>query len=157
MMRERRRSHRLKRNSGHISKANFGSDICEFESSRPSPVLSPLCDFWLCGNCRHSRHRHGATPQRRGGRNFFDEAITQQLADHFAGSAALENWRQAQTRGRMARSQCLGRMAVPLIPATVLAGPPSTPDAPAPRRTTTFPPMFAGLGIILAAVGLGLG
>jgi hypothetical protein len=48
------------------------------------------------------------------------------------------DWRQAQTRGRMDRSQCLGRMAVPLIPATVLAGPPTTPDAPASRLTTMF-------------------
>jgi hypothetical protein len=31
----------MKGNSGHTSKANFGSDICEFESSRPSqPVRS---------------------------------------------------------------------------------------------------------------------
>jgi hypothetical protein len=98
-----------------------------------------------------------APRQRRGGRDFFDQAITQQLADHFAGCAALKNIGGKPTRGRMARSQCLGRMAVPLIPANALAGPPMTPDAPAPRRTTMFPPMFAGLGIILAAVGLGLG
>jgi hypothetical protein len=31
----------LKGNSGHTSKANFGNDICEFESSSPSqPVRS---------------------------------------------------------------------------------------------------------------------
>jgi hypothetical protein len=128
-------------------------------SSNP-PVSAPCCLRYAISGCAGTADIPvivTATPQRRGGRNFFDEAITQQLADHFAGSAALENWRQAQTRGRMARSQCLGRTAVPLIPATALAGPPTTPDAPAPRRTTTFPPMFAGLGIILAAVGLGLG
>src|SRR6202040_2659140 len=36
----------MKGNSGHTSKANFGSDICEFESSHPSqPVRSLLFDF----------------------------------------------------------------------------------------------------------------
>ena len=46
----------MKGNSGHTSKANFGSDICEFESSHPSqPVRSPLCDFRVCENRRHSR------------------------------------------------------------------------------------------------------
>jgi hypothetical protein len=46
----------MKGNSGHTSKANFGSDICEFESSRPSgPMRSPLCDFRVCENRRHSR------------------------------------------------------------------------------------------------------
>ena len=47
---------KMKGNSGHTSKANFGSDICEFESSMPSqPVRSPLFDFRLCENCRPSR------------------------------------------------------------------------------------------------------
>jgi hypothetical protein len=46
----------MKENSGHTSKANSGSDICEFESSMPShTVRSLLCDFRLCENCRHSR------------------------------------------------------------------------------------------------------
>jgi hypothetical protein len=46
----------MKGNSGHTSKANFGSDICEFESSHPSqPVRSSLCDFRVCENRRHSR------------------------------------------------------------------------------------------------------
>ena len=46
----------MKGNSGgHTSKANFGSDICEFEASRPSrPVRSLLFDFRLCKYCRHS-------------------------------------------------------------------------------------------------------
>ena len=36
----------MKGNSGHTSKANFGGDICEFESSHPSqPVRSLLFDF----------------------------------------------------------------------------------------------------------------
>jgi hypothetical protein len=42
-------------------------------------------------SARSTAHRHGATPERRGGRDFFDQAITQQLANHFAGCAALEN------------------------------------------------------------------
>src|SRR5580704_5667632 len=47
---------KMKGNSGHTSKANFGGDICEFESSRPGqPVRSLLFDFRLCANCRHSR------------------------------------------------------------------------------------------------------
>ena len=46
----------MKGNSGHTSKANFGSDICEFESSHPSqPVRSLLCDFRVGENRRHSR------------------------------------------------------------------------------------------------------
>jgi len=45
----------MKGNSGHTSKANFGSDICEFESSRPSqPVRSLLFHFPVCENRRHS-------------------------------------------------------------------------------------------------------
>ena len=45
----------MKGNSGHTSKANFGSDICEFESSHPSqPMRSLLFDFRLCENYRHS-------------------------------------------------------------------------------------------------------
>jgi len=37
---------KMKGNSGHTSKANFGGDICEFESSHPSqPVRSLLFDF----------------------------------------------------------------------------------------------------------------
>jgi hypothetical protein len=45
----------MKGNSGHTSKANFGSDICEFESSHPShAVRSPLCDFRVWENRRHS-------------------------------------------------------------------------------------------------------
>jgi hypothetical protein len=39
----------MKGNSGHTSKANFGSDICEFESSMPSqPVRSLQFVFWWC-------------------------------------------------------------------------------------------------------------
>ena len=46
----------MKGNSAHTSKASFGSHICEFESSHPSqPVRSPLCDFRVCENRRHSR------------------------------------------------------------------------------------------------------
>src|ERR1700681_4707459 len=30
---------KMKGNSGHTSKANFGSDICEFESSHPSHAV----------------------------------------------------------------------------------------------------------------------
>ena len=38
----------MKGSSGHTSKTNFGSDICEFESSCPSqPVRSFLFDFRL--------------------------------------------------------------------------------------------------------------
>jgi hypothetical protein len=42
---------KMKGNSGHTSKANFGSGICEFESSHPShAVRSLLCDFWPFSN-----------------------------------------------------------------------------------------------------------
>jgi hypothetical protein len=41
----------MKGNSGHTSKANSGSDICEFESSMPSqPVRSLLFDFRVFSN-----------------------------------------------------------------------------------------------------------
>ena len=47
------------RNEGKFGphfKGQLWSDICEFESSRPSqPVRSLLFDFRLCANCRHSR------------------------------------------------------------------------------------------------------
>jgi hypothetical protein len=36
----------MKGNSGHTSKANFGSDICEFESSHPDLT----CDFRVFSN-----------------------------------------------------------------------------------------------------------
>jgi hypothetical protein len=46
----------MKGNLGHTSKASFGSDICEFESSHPSqPVRSLLCDFRLCDGHEHNR------------------------------------------------------------------------------------------------------
>jgi hypothetical protein len=53
----------MKGNSGHTSKANFGSDICEFESSHPSqPVRSLPCDFRVCEN-RDLSQGHGAVRQ----------------------------------------------------------------------------------------------
>ena len=43
----------MKRNSGHASKANFGSDICEFESSHPSqPVRSLRCNIRVFSGMR---------------------------------------------------------------------------------------------------------
>jgi hypothetical protein len=39
-----------------LSKGALQNDICRFESSMPSqPVRSPLCDFRVCENRRHSR------------------------------------------------------------------------------------------------------
>ena len=48
----------MKGNSGHTSKANFGSDICEFKSSHPAsqcglsysiPGVLQTIDLWCCG------------------------------------------------------------------------------------------------------------
>ena len=130
----------MKGNSGHTSKADFGSDIC---ASRPSqPVLSPLCDFWLCGNCRHSRHRHGATPQR---------PRLLRSGHHAAALPAAPDPRKDGPQS------VLGPDGGAVDPGNRFGGATYDPGRTSATSNHDVPAKVRGIGITLAAVGLGLG